>query len=72
MPNLTTHALNAWLLLVKTPQLGPVGLRYLLEQLGSPEQIMAASPKNLRELKTPSSAIRWLKQANSTDILNMN
>ena len=68
MPNLTTHALNAWLLLVKTPQLGPVGLRYLLEQLGSPEQIMAASTKNLRELKTPSSAIRWLKQASSTDI----
>ena len=68
MQNLTTHALDAWLLLVKTPQLGPVGLRHLLDQLGGPEQIIAASTNTLRELKTPNSAIRWLKKSSSTEI----
>ncbi len=68
MPNSTPQALEAWLLLVKAPQLGPVGIRHLLEHLESPERIISASPATLRELKTPSVAIRWLKKARAKDV----
>ena len=68
MQHLKPHALDAWLLLVKTPQLGPVGIRHLLENLGSPEQIIDAPTTALRELKTPNTAIRWLKTSSSSDI----
>ena len=68
MPHLNPKDLESWLLLVKSPQLGPVGIRYLLEQLGSTEQIFAASTTTLRDLKTPNASIRWLRKARVSDI----
>ncbi len=68
MPHLSPHSLEAWLLLVKTPQLGPVGIRHLLEELGSPEQIITASSSALRELKVPNASMLWLKKARVSNI----
>ena len=68
MPHLSPHSLEAWLLLVKTPQLGPVGIRHLLEQLGNPEQIITASTSTLRELKVPNASMLWLKKARVSNI----
>ena len=68
MQNSIPHALDAWLLLIKAPQLGPVGIRHLIEHLGSPDKILTASANVLRELKTPNAAIRWFKQARASDI----
>ncbi len=68
MQNSIPQALDAWLLLIKAPQLGPVGTRYLLDNLGSPDKVISASTTVLRELKTPNATIRWLKQASVSDI----
>ena len=68
MQNSISQALDAWLLLIKAPQLGPVGTRHLLDKLGSPDKIISAPSNMLRELKAPSAAIRWLKQSRISDI----
>jgi len=70
MQNFKTSALEAWLLLTKAPKLGPIKSRNLVRRLGNVENVISASTKTLRELKTPSAAIRWLKSANSSDIAN--
>ena len=68
MQNSNSHALDAWLLLIKAPQLGPVGIRHLIDHLHSPDKIITASANVLRELKTPNAAIRWFKKARASDI----
>jgi len=68
MSNLSQENIVAWLLLIKTPKLGPVRIRHLLQHLGSPEKIIQASQRTLRELKAPNCSIRWLKQSDSKNI----
>jgi len=60
----------AWLILSKAPRLGPVRSRHLLKVFKTPEAIIAASTSELKEYKCPSSARRWLKQANKQHILS--
>jgi len=60
--------LSAWLILNKTPKLGPIKIRHLLKHLQSPHNIISASTRTLSDLKTPANAIRWLKQATKENI----
>lgn len=48
--------LAAWLRLQLTPGLGPAAQRRLLAALGTPEQVLAASPAAYRELLSPAVA----------------
>jgi DNA processing protein len=61
--------LSAWILLAKAPGLGPVRIRQLLQQLDTPEAIINANRSVLKSHNVPDTAIRWLKQARSSDLV---
>ncbi|NNC96627.1 MAG: DNA-protecting protein DprA [Gammaproteobacteria bacterium] len=61
---------GAWLILLKAPKLGPVRIRQLISEYQSPDAVIQASAKQLRELKVPDNAIRWIKQAGQADLQN--
>jgi DNA processing protein len=63
-----TDETSAWLLLIKTPGLGPVRIRKLIRDLGTPSCVFASSRQELKQFGVSNSAIRWLKQATTRDI----
>ncbi len=60
----------AWLILAKAPGIGPVRVRQLLQQFNTPEAIINAPVSALSQAKCPESARRWLKQAQSKEVLH--
>jgi DNA processing protein len=58
---------TAWLLLLRTPQLGSVRIRGLLATFGSAESAVSASPAELRRSGIPDVAIEFIARADSPD-----
>ena len=54
------NELREWLILIRTPGLGPSRLRSLLKEFGSPSGIVRAPAEKLRRRRLAAAAVAYL------------